>query len=135
MTHHSAGNYRSWVTDPPGFTVNSVQNDTNWYWNGSCVLSSPLPTGAYHYTWLTATGWQKTTSNFNNTYTCTQTDVSSYVLYTDGTFCALNATYVYYNRNHVYGRGNGTLAGHLDWHFLGACTSLLTMHSKLTRTL
>ena len=130
-TRHSAGYMKSWFQDPVHITVNSVQNSTDWRWNGSCVVAPVY--GSYHYTWFA--GWVKKDNNWQNYYTCTQSTSSSYVHFHDGAFCAFTDTEVYYNRNTVHGKYNGYLTGNVHWSKTGHCSGLLSFHYSLKRTL
>ena len=130
-TRHSAGYMKSWFQDPVHITVNSVQNGTDWHWNGSCTV--PPVSGSYHYTWFA--GWVKKDNNWQNTYSCTQSTSSSYVHFHDGAFCAFTDTEVYYNRNTVHGKYNGYLTGTVHWSKTGHCAGLLSFHYSLKRTL
>ena len=130
---HSAGYMKSWYQDPVTLVVNSVQNATDWNWDGTCVVA-PV-SGSYSYYWFGPSGWVLQANNWQNVYNCTQSTSSSYVHYHNGVFCALIATDTYYNRNTVNGKFNGTLAGSVSALKAGGCIRLLSFHWSLRRTL
>jgi hypothetical protein len=130
---HSAGYLRSWYTDPAGITVNSVRDDTNWHWNGRCVVAPVF--GSFLYTWYNASGWSLHENNWQNTYSCSQSVSASYAHFYNGVFCIFDHTDVWYNRNTVNGESNGRLVGHVRHRKSGGCNGLLSFHSSLRRTL
>jgi hypothetical protein len=130
----SAGYYKSYYEDPVQLDVNSVKNSTEWSWNGSSVLSSPVPKGGYNYGWYSPSGWSLKENDWRNTYTSTQTTSSSKVHFRNGSFCATIDTHTNYNRNNVHGRKDGYLLGDVKAKKSGGCTSLLSFHTKLKRT-
>nr|WP_042189181.1 hypothetical protein [Kibdelosporangium sp. MJ126-NF4]CEL18708.1 hypothetical protein [Kibdelosporangium sp. MJ126-NF4]CTQ98192.1 hypothetical protein [Kibdelosporangium sp. MJ126-NF4] len=130
----SAGYYKSYYEDPVQIDVTSVTNSTEWSWNGSSVLSKPVPRGGYHYGWFKGSGWGKKENNWTNVYSSYQTTSSSYVHYKNGVFCAPWDTHNTYNRNNVHGRKDGYLLGSVKANKSGGCTKLLSFHTKLKRT-
>lgn len=130
---HSAGYMKSWYQDPIALVVNSVQNSTDWNWDGTCVVA-PV-SGGYRYTWFSTSGWVLQQNNWQNTYNCTQSTSSSYVHFHNGIFCVGIATDIYYNRNTVHGMFNGTLTGNVSATKSGGCIGLLSFHYSLVRTL
>jgi hypothetical protein len=133
LTRHSAGFMKSWFQDPIGLTVNSVQNSTDWNWNGGCVTAPVF--GSYNYYWFSPSGWVLRENNWNNSYNCSLSTSSSYVHYHNGIFCAFISTESYYNRNTVNGRFDGWLLGSFSWTLSGGCIGLLSFHDSLRRTL
>jgi len=130
---HSAGYMKSWYRDPVHLTVNSVQNSTNWHWNGGCVVA-PV-SGAHTYTWFSGSGWSLQANNWQNNYSCAQSTSSSYAHFHNGIFCLTIDTDTYYNRNNVHGKANGVLTGNVKARKSGGCTGLLSFHWSLKRTL
>jgi hypothetical protein len=131
---HSAGYYKSYYEDPVGIDVNSVRNNVDWYWNGSYVYNGYC---SYHYGWYSTSGWGLKDNNFFCRYENYQTQVrsSSYVHFKNGIFCAFIDTHTYYDRNNAYGKYNGYLVGTVNAYKQGGCTSLLSFHTLLRRTL
>lgn len=129
----SAGYMKSWYQDPIALVVNSVQNATDWHWDGTCVVAPVF--GSYRYTWFSTSGWVLQQNNWQNTFNCTQSTSSSYVHFHNGIFCAFIATDTYYNRNTVHGKFNGTLTGNVSATKAGGCIRLLSFHWSLRRTL
>jgi hypothetical protein len=124
---YQSGWSRTWYEDPVSLTVNAVKNWTGWNYNGSCVTSA---SGSWEHNWYSPSGWSRISHNFNNVYSCYQSESSSYVHYRNGTFCASVDTHTYYDRNWVYGRYNGTLAWQWNVTKSGGCTNLLSFHQR-----
>lgn len=131
---HSAGYFMTWLTDPPGWTVNSVRNDVDWRWDGTHVAQG---TCGARYTWLGSSGWQKIADSHSCLYEAGQSQLhgSSFAHYLNRVFCAGIDTRAEYNRNNVYGMANGWLRGDSSVVAWGGCTSLLTARKELRRTL
>lgn len=138
-TTRSRGFYKTWWEDPVNLDVNSVQNSTDWRWNGTRV-SGPVY-GGYDQYWLGASGWRRLSNDWNNYYTSYQTTSSSKVHFRNGIFCEVitgtfgSPTHAYYDRNKVRGRYNGDLVGDPGTWVTGGCTGLLSFNQQLRRTL
>jgi hypothetical protein len=120
-SHYSAGYVDTHTSDRFAIWVNEVKDTVNWYWDGFCVDTD---WGSYYYWWLSNTGWQLEGNNWNNNYSCSAAQSSSYVHYYNYPVCG--GTDVYYNRNTIYGWNNGKLTDRVGWSLGGYCTALLT---------
>jgi hypothetical protein len=111
--------------DPLGIDVNSVQNTTDWHWNGNCVVSPVQNSQAQD--WYTPTGWWRDSQNFQHSWNCTQTTSSSFGHFANDNFCpgGGNRTHAYYDRNIVHGRYNGAATRSQNSWISGGCSFLL----------
>lgn len=137
-TVHSAGYSHTYTEDPAQIDVTSVQNDIDWYWDGSALVGTETCSSTYH--WFTSSGWGLHENNLQcnfdvPTYPQTWIDSTSYVHFKNGVFCGFTDTHVYYNRNHAIGYANGSLVGRWSVTKTGACSGLLRVHNTTARTL
>ena len=131
---HSAGYNRSWVTDPVGATVNEVRTNVDWRWDGTSVGQATCWSS---YWWLWESGWKKINDNQSCQYEAGQSRVhgSSFAHYLNDKFCAFVDTRVEYDRNHVWGHANGAITGDFNVRIWGGCSSWLSRHRQVVRTL
>lgn len=139
-TTHSAGYSRTWVEDPAGIDVNSVQNDIDWFWDGVYLTPDSTVTCSAEYQWFAPSGWglheNDLQCNFDSpTYPQSWIDSTSFVHFKNGIFCFFTDTDVYYDRNHAIGHGNGNLVGQWSVIRSGTCAGLLSVHNRTERTL
>ncbi len=118
----SSGYFHSETWDPVGLEINMVEDGGTWS-HGSCVTGG---TGYYNYWWLSDDGWQLSSSNFSNGYSCSRQDVSSYAHYYNFPFCG--GTNTFFNRNHFYGYANGKADGAVSWSASGCLGNQLSVH-------
>ncbi|MFD0772890.1 hypothetical protein ACFQZ2_03020 [Streptomonospora algeriensis] len=130
----SSGYLWSWYEDPPGIKVTEAANHTTWSWNGSSVLSSPVPTGSQATRHFGTSGWSLESRNWRNVYNSWETTSSTYAHFRNNIFCATIDTHVYADRNTVNGQGDGNLHGEWNWSKSGGCNALLSFHNELERT-
>jgi len=133
LATHSAGYLKTDWEDPVQIDVNSVRDNTDWYWNGNSVVAPVY--GSWHLGWYSPSGWQLVSQNWQNTYTSYQTTSSHYAHFKNPYFCATIDTHSYYDRNTVHGRNNGSLVGVWNSWVSGGCTGLLHFEHHLVRTL
>jgi hypothetical protein len=117
----SSGYVDTHTSDRFGIWVNEVKNTVNWTWDRTCVDGD---SGSYYYWWLSNDGWQLEGNNWNNGYSCSAAQSSSYAHFYNYPFCG--GTDVYYNRNVVDGWYNGRLTDSVGWSLGEYCTALLT---------
>jgi hypothetical protein len=117
----SSGYVDTHTSDPVGIWVNEVKDTVNWSWDNTCVDGD---SGSYYYWWLSDDGWQLEGNNWNNNYSCSAAQSSSYAHFYNYPFCG--GTDVYYNRNVVDGWYNGRLTDSVGWSLGEYCTGLLT---------
>jgi hypothetical protein len=136
----SAGYLKSTYEDPVEIDVNSVRNNTDWFWNGERV-SGPVRS-ARAYGWYTPSGWELEGNNWRHRFTSYQSTSSSYAHFKNDVFCRAligpifgRTTHTYYNRNTVHGRKNGDLVGIWKVRKTGGCNDLLHFEKRLVRTL
>ena len=117
----SSGYVDTHTSDRVGIWVNEVKDTVNWSWDRTCVDGD---SGSYYYWWLSNDGWQLLGNNWNNNYSCSAAQSSSYAHFYNYPFCG--GTDVYYNRNVVDGWYNGRLTDSVGWSLGEYCTVLLT---------
>jgi hypothetical protein len=108
-TLSGSGYTRAWQTDIATWTVNSVQSNISFSWDGSCVQSN---SGSVNYYWKSSTGWEPPYNNSSTiTQSCTEATVTSQADYKNTGFCWPNTVYSNYRGIVVTGRYNGSLVG------------------------
>ena len=126
-----SGYERAWHTDGPGLTVNSLQSNISWAWNGSCVTSS---SGSYNTTWLSNTGWEPPYGISSViSRSCANARVTSAATFKNTGFCWPITVYAYYSGIQVTGGYNGGISGGVSQvQTTGACLPLYE-HWQLVR--
>jgi hypothetical protein len=128
----SAAIFRTWFEDPPGFDVNKVSNHVQWKYNGNCVVGTVFWNVGYN--WLSGTGWTLDNKDVNVEANCSHARISVFASYGNFKFCPTGGTRVTYDRNRIWGKPNGNIAGDLDWVKSGSCTGALSVHQDLHYT-
>jgi hypothetical protein len=105
-----SGYEKGWITDIPGLTVNSVQSNLSWSWNGSCTTGG---SGTTDYFWRSGTGWSAPYNNSSTLYpSCSIQRVGSTADFVNNGFCPSPwSVWAYYRDITVTGWYNGTLTG------------------------
>jgi hypothetical protein len=139
-TTRSAGYFKTWLEDPVGIDVNSVENAIEWSWDNPYLTEGSVANCDASYQWYTPSGWGLHENDLqcnvdSPTYPQSWVDSTSYVHYKNGIFCAFTDTDAYYDRNHAYGYGNGDLVGAVTATKTGTCSGLLSFNTQLERTM
>jgi hypothetical protein len=125
VTLHATGSV--WYVDPVGIVMNSVRDDIDWQFDGSCTYNSSG--GSSSISWNT--GWNYDAYNDTVYKSCFSDSRQTYAHFYNGVFCALTTTDVWYNLNIIVGKYDGSF--YHDWDTItgGQCAPLLRFqHSE-----
>lgn len=127
LSSYRSGRFYTEWDDPLYVPVSSVQDNVNWYYNGSQVTSF---TGSDYRTWFSANGWHETYHNISAFYDSAHTKgtVRTYdTMLTSNWFplpwCGTST--IYYSPSDVYGWADGHVSGTVTTWVNSGCAFLL----------
>ena len=130
----STGYYRVWWEDIINLDVHEVKSNVRWSWdNYNCVWGY---SGWTNYSWLSASGWSKNSSNQAMFPSCGLADYTSVAVYRNGAFCWPGVVWSYYDNVRAQGRWDGWLLGSVTNTYTTYPFACPTLHwnAELRRT-